>query len=191
MLQHLVEIKCLVLSRIWFFLQMPFPNLRSADDPEIQAVCHTLVQELNYSYRFYNWPLYYKKILLCSDLNDYENRYKYVILLLINRMSEFFLDDVIKYLHPFEVTDRNLIKIRDAYRFYKRRAETDRQFQREVYSFSGRQNCVVNFLNERIEGQQHPPDDDELNGMDYHCLMRLRNLDLIEACNIPYVRFAN
>lgn len=170
---------------------MPLPNPRPAEDPEIQAVAHTLVQELNYRYRFYNWPLYYKKILLCNDLNDYSNRYKYVILLLINRMSDFFIDEIIRYLHPFYVDERNIAKLHAAYNYYKRRAEIDRQFQIEVYSFHGIQNKCVNFMNEVIPGEQHPPDEDEVNGMGFHCLMRLRNLDLIEALNIPYVRFAD
>lgn len=170
---------------------MPLPNLNSPVDPEVQAVAHTIVQELNSSYGLYNWPLYYKRILLCHDLNVYGNRYKFVILLLINKLSEFWIDEIIKFINPYYVSPGSVRKIHEAYKFYARRLDQDLLFRRSVYSFNGRFNYCTNFLGDRITGVQHKPDEEELNGMSYDCLMRLRNLDLIEALNVPYVRFSD
>lgn len=78
---------------------------------EAEFVRHTVKSELLYLCQFNVWPEYFRKLLLCSDMNLYENRLKIAVFFKLNKFDFKCLSDFIIFLNIHPISSENLEKL--------------------------------------------------------------------------------
>lgn len=88
--------------------------------PEVSHDKATSLALLLYTkYRFYNWPRYYRTLLLCRNSYYYTVRFRQVIFCVVNRIKFTEFIDIITTLNPYvtSLNDRLYKKLNDLFHY--------------------------------------------------------------------------